>query len=83
MRVACIVMPHLQANDLHDRKVLNQLVDALSTVTGRVEAAPPGVRLDGLEQLHDGETQQLKALLGALPKGLDARLGVAGGKFPA
>ena len=42
MRVACNVMPHLQANEPHDRKTFNQVVDALSAVSDRVEGAAPG-----------------------------------------
>ena len=95
MRVACIVIPHLQAKPgrilpeadaLHDCKEFRQIVDGLAAISDRVEAAAAGavyVRLDGLEKLYGGEAQLLKALLGAVPKDLEARIGVANGKFPA
>jgi len=48
MRVACIVIPHLQAeverilpeaDALHDCKVFRQIVDGLMAISDRVEAA--------------------------------------------
>ena len=95
MRVACIVIPHLQARAeriLPDTgapdecEVFRRIVDDLAAVSDRVEAVPPGVayvRLDGLESLYGGEAELLNALLDAIPQGLEARIGVANGKFPA
>ena len=95
MRVACIVIPHLQAradkrtmsdtNASYDCEVFSQVVDGFSAISDRVEAALgiAYVRLDGLEKLYGGEAQLLKALLDAIPQGLGLRVGVANGKFPA
>ena len=95
MRVACVVIPHLQARierippgvgAPHECKVFRRIVDGLAAVSNRVEAAAPGVayvRLDGLAKLYGGEAQLLKALHDAIPKGLESRIGVANGKFPA
>ena len=95
MRVACIVIPHLQAkaerilpdtDAPYDCRVFTWVVDGLTTISDRIEAAAPGtvyVRLDGLEKLYGGEAQLLKALLGAVPQGLEPRIGVADAKFPA
>ena len=88
MRVACVIIPHLQAkaDESCDRKIFSQTVDGLATISDRIEAAAPGtvyVRLDGLEKLYGGEAQLLKALLGAVPQALQPRIGVADAKFPA
>ena len=95
MRVACIVIPHLQAkaerilpdtDAPYDCRVFTRVVDGLTTISDRIEAAAPGtvyVRLDGLEKLYGGEAQLLKALLDAIPQGLEPRIGVADAKFPA
>lgn len=88
MRVACVIIPHLQAkaDESCDRKIFSQTVDGLAAISDRIEAAAPGtvyVRLDGLEKLYGGEAQLLKALLGAVPQGLQPRIGVADAKFPA
>ena len=87
MRVACIVIPHRQGVGApHECKVFRRIMDGLTAISDRVEAAPPGVayvRLDGLAKLYGGEAQLLKVLLDAIPQGLEARIGVANGKFPA
>lgn len=95
MRVACVVIPHLQAKAErilpdtgapHECKVFRRIVDGLAAVSDRVEAVPPGVayvRLDGLESLYGGEAELLNALLDAIPQVLEARIGVADAKFPA
>ena len=96
MRVACIVIPHIQAEANRrgmpeveaprDREAFSRVVDSLAVISDRVEAASPGiiyVRLDGLERLYGGEARLVKALLGTVPKRLEAHLGVADGKFPA
>ena len=95
MRVACVVIPHLQARIERippgagppcECKVFRRVVDGLTAIGDRVEAVPPGVayvRLDGLAKLYGGETQLLKALHDAVPKDLESRIGVANGKFPA
>ena len=88
MRVACVIIAHLQAkaDESCDRKIFSQTVDGLAAISDRIEAATLGtvyVRLDGLEKLYGGEAQLLKALLGAVPQGLEPRIGVADAKFPA
>ena len=96
MRVVCIVIPHIQAEANRrgmpeveaprDREAFSRVVDSLAVISDRVEAASPGiiyVRLDGLERLYGGEARLVKALLGTVPKRLEAHLGVADGKFPA
>lgn len=64
----------------------DRVLDALEHCSPLVEGAWLGcayVGLDGLETLYGGERRLLAALLGTVPVGLEAQLGVAGAKFPA
>ena len=76
----------LEADEPHYRSVFRQVLACLQAVAGRVEESEPGtafVDMDGLEALYDGEGRLVGALLNALPRDLQARVGVGDGKFPA
>ena len=76
----------LDADEPHYRRVFAQVLTSLQGISDRVEGAELGtayVRVDGLEELFGGEAGVASALLNAAPAYLNARVGVAGSKFPA
>jgi nucleotidyltransferase/DNA polymerase involved in DNA repair len=76
----------LQANNAFYQGVFDEMVDALSQHSYRIEKAGLGcvyVRLDGLERMYGGEDRLITALLDAVPAEFSPRVGVASGKFPA
>ncbi len=78
----------VQADEPYYRRVLDSLAVALSRRSPSVEKEPgaPGVlyvSLSGLGRMYGGDARAAAALLHAVPYDLGARVGVAGGKFPA
>ena len=76
----------LDADEPHYRRIFAQVLTSLQGISDRVEGADLGiayVRVDGLEELFGGEAGVVSALLNAVPAYLNARIGVAGSKFPA
>lgn len=78
----------VQADEPYYRRVFDSLAVALSRRSPSVEKSPdtPGVLyvgLDGLERMYGGDARATAALLHAVPYDLEARVGVARGKFPA
>ena len=68
------------------RRAASQLVEAMATVSPLVEEAAPGevyADLRGLDDLYPGEAALPRALLGAVPSALGARLGMARSRFTA
>ncbi|MCH8195280.1 MAG: DNA polymerase Y family protein [Chloroflexi bacterium] len=76
----------VEADPAHYREVFDRLLERLEQRSPEVEEASLGlahVRLDGLEALYGSEARLITALLHAIPRHLDARMGIGGGKFPA
>ncbi len=76
----------LDADRTHYRRVFGRVLASLQGISDRVEEAGLGtayVRIDGLEGMYRGEAGSVSALLNAVPAYLNARIGVAGAKFPA
>ena len=68
------------------QQAFNALLLRLGDWSPVVEAAELGcayVGLDGLEETYGSEERLIDALLGAVPRHLEPRLGVSRGKFPA
>ncbi|MEE9284820.1 MAG: DNA polymerase Y family protein [Dehalococcoidia bacterium] len=76
----------VEADPAHYQEVFDRLLERLEERSPEVEEAGLGlayVRLDGLEALYGGEARLAATLLHAIPRRLDARMGIGGGKFPA
>ena len=76
----------LQADRPYYHSVFDRVIECLRQRSPQVERAELGcayVGLDGLEAMYGGETRLITALMQAVPHGLDPRIGVAEGKFPA
>ena len=76
----------VEADEPHYHALFDRLAASLSRKSPLVEKADMGcvyVGLDGLEAMYGGESRLVASLLGAAPSGLDPRVGVAKGKFPA
>ena len=76
----------LEADLPRYQQAFNALLLRLGDWSPIVEAAELGcayVGLDGLEETYGSEERLIDALLGAVPRNLEPRLGVSGGKFPA
>lgn len=80
----------VQADESYYRRMFDSLAVALSRRSPSVEQAAntqmPGtlyVGLSGLGRLYGGDAAAAAALLHAIPYDLEARVGVADGKFPA
>ena len=76
----------LQADGPYYHSVFDRVVEGLGQRSPVVEKAELGctyVGLDGLEAMYGGETRLITALAQAVPHGLDPRIGVAEGRFPA
>jgi DNA polymerase-4/protein ImuB len=66
--------------------VFNGLLDALEKKSPLVEGNEPGdiyIGLDGLHLLYPDDDAVVNAIREAIPAAFDARIGIAGGKFPA
>ena len=82
----CPTLAVLEPRPARVRRAASQLVEAAATVSPLVEEATPGevyADLRGLEGLYPDEDALARALLEATPSGLNARLGVADGRFTA
>ncbi len=74
----------LDADEPYYRRVFEDVIEALLQVSDRVEPAELGtvyVRIDGLEFLYGGEEKAASALLDAVPRWLNARVGISDSKF--
>ncbi len=79
-------MELLQADMPHYWNVFNGVLDALERVSPLVEGSTLGdiyLGCDGLEMLYPGDENLAAAVRRAIPPAFEARIGIAGGKFPA
>jgi DNA polymerase-4/protein ImuB len=83
---ACKGAALLEADPTHYQASFEKLLDALEERSPVVEPDALGaayVELDGLAEMYGGEARLIAALLGAVPAGLEPRVGVGPGRFPA
>ena len=76
----------LEADESTYRSVFRQTLTALQEVSDQVEDAELGtayVRVAGLDEMHGGAEALVAALHGAIPRYLQARIGIGEGKFAA
>ena len=76
----------LEADRPYYHTLSYQVIHSLTQRSPLVEKDDLGcayVGLDGLEAMYGGEARLVASLFQAVPYGLDPRIGVAGGKFPA
>ena len=76
----------VQADEPYYHSVFDRVIESLLQRSPLVEKAELGcayVGMDGLEAMYGGEARLVAALLQAVPSHLNARLGLANGKFPA
>lgn len=76
----------LEADEVHYRVVFDRVIESLSRRSPVVERGELGcayVDVTGLEGMYGGESRVISALLNAVPLEFNARLGLAGSKFPA
>ena len=76
----------LDSDEPHYRRTFEQVLTSLQGISDRVEGAETGtayVRVDGLEDLYQGEAGVVSTLLNAVPEYMHPRVGIADAKFPA
>jgi DNA polymerase-4/protein ImuB len=79
-------MELLHADMSHYWSIFNGVLDALEKVSPLVEGSALGdvyIGCDGLEMLYPSDDELAAAVRQAIPPAFEARLGFAGGKFPA
>lgn len=76
----------LQADIPYYRSTFSQILDSLEKISPLVEEAGPGLAFldaDGLQLIYPDDNTLATCIQETLPAALTARVGIAGGKFPA